>query len=110
MAGSAGRPWRGNWPVGQSQPRGPARAAISCWSPIGAGCMDLSSFFKELKGQFAQWYNRRHERYGVLWAERFKSVLLEGGQAVAAVGAYIELNPVRAGLCAYLGLSFNRSS
>jgi len=61
---------------------------------------DLSSFFKELKGQFAQWYNRRHERYGVLWAERFKSVLLEGGQAVAAVGAYIELNPVRAGLCA----------
>ena len=61
---------------------------------------DLSSFFKELKGRFAQWYNRRHERYGVLWAERFKSVLLEGGQAVAAVGAYIELNPVRAGLCA----------
>ena len=61
---------------------------------------DLSSFFKELKGQFAQWYNRRHERYGVLWAERFKSVLLEGGQAVGAVGAYIELNPVRAGLCA----------
>ena len=61
---------------------------------------DLSSFFKELKGRFAQWYNRRHERYGVLWAERFKSVLLEGGQAVAAVAAYIELNPVRAGLCA----------
>ena len=61
---------------------------------------DLSVFFKELKGRFAQWYNRRHERYGVLWAERFKSVLLEGGQAVAAVGAYIELNPVRAGLCA----------
>ena len=61
---------------------------------------DLSSFFKELKGGFAQWYNRRHERYGVLWAERFKSVLLEGGQAVAAVAAYIELNPVRAGLCA----------
>jgi hypothetical protein len=41
-----------------------------------------------------------HDRYGVLWAERFKSVLLEGGEAVAAVAAYIELNPVRAGLCA----------
>jgi hypothetical protein len=36
----------------------------------------------------------------VLWAERFKSVLLEGGEALAAVAAYIELNPVRAGLCA----------
>jgi len=61
---------------------------------------DISVFIKELKGQFAQWYNQRHGRYGVLWAERFKSVLLEGGEAVAAVAAYIELNPVRAGLCA----------
>jgi putative transposase len=61
---------------------------------------DLSIFIKELKGGFAQWYNRRHGRYGVLWADRFKSVLLEGGEALAAVAAYIELNPVRAGLCA----------
>jgi putative transposase len=37
--------------------------------------------------------------YGALWAERFKSVLLEGGEALAAVAAYIDLNPVRAGLC-----------
>ena len=36
---------------------------------------DLSVFIKELKGRFAQWYNQRHDRYGVLWAERFKSVL-----------------------------------
>jgi len=60
---------------------------------------DISVFIKELKGRFAQWYNQRHDRYGVLWAERFKSVLLEGGEALAAVAAYIELNPVRAGLC-----------
>jgi putative transposase len=60
---------------------------------------DLSIFIKELKGCFAQWYNRKHNRYGALWAERFKSVLLEGGQALAAVVAYVSLNPVRAGLC-----------
>jgi hypothetical protein len=60
---------------------------------------DISIFNKELKGGFAQGYNRRHQRYGVLWAERFKSVLLEGGRAVKAISAYIELNPVRAGLC-----------
>ena len=54
---------------------------------------------KELKGRFAQWYNRRHHRYGVLWAERFKSVLIEEGQALSAVAAYIDLNPLRAGLC-----------
>ncbi len=60
---------------------------------------DFSIFLKELKGGFAQWYNRQHQRYGALWAERFKSVLLEGGQALATVVAYVGLNPVRAGLC-----------
>jgi putative transposase len=60
---------------------------------------DISIFNKELKGGYAQSYNRRHRRYGVLWADRFKSVLLEGGRAVRAISAYIELNPVRAGLC-----------
>src|SRR5580693_6078344 len=60
---------------------------------------DISIFIKELKGRFAQWYNRRFRRYGALWAERFKSLLLEGGQAVATVAAYIDLNPVRAALC-----------
>jgi putative transposase len=60
---------------------------------------DVSVFIKELKGRFAQWYNRRKGRYGALWAERFKSVLLEDGQAVAAVAAYIDLNAVRAALC-----------
>jgi putative transposase len=60
---------------------------------------DLSVFIKELKGGFAQGYNQRHERSGVLWSERFKSVLVQEGEALAAVAAYIELNPVRAGLC-----------
>lgn len=60
---------------------------------------DVSIYIKELKGRFAQWYNRRHRRYGVLWAERFKSVLIEEGQALSAVAAYIDLNPLRAGLC-----------
>lgn len=60
---------------------------------------DISTFNKELKGGYAQSYNRRHRRYGPVWSERFKSVLLEGGRAVAAIAAYIDLNPVRAGLC-----------
>lgn len=60
---------------------------------------DVSVYMKELKGRFAQWYNRKHNRYGVFWAERFKSVLLEGdGEVLLKVAAYIDLNPVRAGL------------
>ena len=45
------------------------------------------------------WYNRNHQRYGTLWAERFKSVLVEGKSGVMrTMAAYIDLNPVRAGL------------
>ena len=60
---------------------------------------DISLFMKELKQRFSIWYNRTHHRYGTLWAERFKSVLMEDSAAcLRAVAAYIDLNPVRAGL------------
>ena len=29
------------------------------------------------KQRFSRWYNRRQERFGTLWAGRFKSVLVE---------------------------------
>lgn len=61
---------------------------------------DLSMFMKDLKQRFTQWFNRRHSRRGTLWEERFRSVLLEGSNHVLmTTGAYIDLNPVRAGLC-----------
>lgn len=60
---------------------------------------DVSAFMKELKQRFSRWYNRLHDRYGTLWAERFKSVLIEDEPSVVAtVATYIDLNPVRAGL------------
>lgn len=65
---------------------------ISKWS-------DLSEFMKEIKLSFTRWYNPRHARRGFLWGGRFKSVLLEKGQALLNCMAYVDLNPVRAGLC-----------
>jgi REP element-mobilizing transposase RayT len=60
---------------------------------------DVSVFMKEFKQQFSRWYNHQHERFGTLWAERFKCVLVEEQPAaMEAVSAYIDLNPVRAGL------------
>ena len=60
---------------------------------------DVSVFMKELKQRFSLWYNRHHDRYGTLWAERFKSVIVEDQpSSLEAVAAYIDLNPVRAGL------------
>jgi hypothetical protein len=60
---------------------------------------DISVFVKELKQRFSKWYNKRTERFGTLWAERFKSVLVEDQPgSLRGVAAYIDLNPVRAGL------------
>jgi putative transposase len=60
---------------------------------------DVSVFMKTVKQRFSIWYNKTHGRYGTLWASRFKSVLVEGDTAaLITVAAYIDLNPVRAGL------------
>jgi hypothetical protein len=60
---------------------------------------NLSAFMKELKERFTKWYNRRNDRTGTLWEERFKSVLVENSDhVISTMAAYIELNPVRAGL------------
>ena len=60
---------------------------------------DVSEFMKAVKQRFSVWYNRSHQRYGTLWADRFKSVLVEGsGNPLQTMAAYIDLNPVRAGL------------
>ena len=60
---------------------------------------DLSEFMKMLLQRFSSWFNRRHERSGRLWEQRFKSVLVENGTAARTMAAYIDLNPVRAGIC-----------
>ena len=60
---------------------------------------DVSQFMKLLKQRFSVWFNRTHNRYGTLWAERFKSVLVEPKDKVLeTMAAYIDLNSVRAGL------------
>jgi len=59
---------------------------------------DLSEFMKGLKQRFTQWYNGTHGRRGTLWEGRFKSVLVQNGYAARVMAAYIDLNPVRAGM------------
>jgi putative transposase len=60
---------------------------------------DLSPFMKLVKQRFSIWFNHTHRRFGTLWAERFKSVLLEPtGRVLTTVAAYIDLNSVRAGM------------
>jgi hypothetical protein len=58
---------------------------------------DLAAFVRELKQRFGIWYNHRHDNRGTLWAERFRSTIVEASaEALSTVAAYIDLNPVRA--------------
>ena len=58
----------------------------------------LSNYMKEIKQAFSWYYNKRHDRRGTLWGERFKSVIVENGETLINCLAYIDLNPIRAGL------------
>ncbi len=58
---------------------------------------DVSEFAKTLKQRYSISYNRRHDRKGTLWEERFRSILAEDVPVVLReIAAYIDLNPVRA--------------
>ncbi len=59
---------------------------------------NLSEFMKTLLQRFTRWFNRTHGRSGTLWEERYKSVIVESGVAARTMAAYIDLNPVRAGM------------
>jgi REP element-mobilizing transposase RayT len=59
---------------------------------------DLSEFMKTLLQRFTRWHNKRTKRRGNLWEETFKSVIVEDGWAARTIAAYIDLNPVRAGM------------
>lgn len=61
---------------------------------------DLGRFMKMVKQRFSCWYNRRQPggRVGTLWESRYRSTLVESGEALQAMSFYIDLNPVRAGI------------
>jgi len=58
----------------------------------------LSEYVKEIKQGFSRFYNNRHHRKGFFWSERFKSLIVEDGETLINCLAYIDLNPIRAGM------------
>jgi len=53
---------------------------------------------REIKVGFARYYNKRHNRRGYFWGDRFKSVIVDKGETLINCLAYIDLNPLRAGI------------
>lgn len=49
---------------------------------------------------YVRYFNDRHGRSGTLWEGRYRSTLIETDRYLLACMAYIDLNPVRAGMVA----------
>ena len=49
---------------------------------------------------YVRYFNNRHGRSGTLWEGRYRSTLIETDRYLLACMAYIDLNPVRAGMVA----------
>ena len=62
----------------------------------------MAVLLRRVHGRYAQYYNVRYERTGHLWQNRFFACLLGPGHLWAAL-AYVEQNPLRAGMVAAPG-------
>ena len=65
------------------------------------GIRSLEAFSRGMqwvKWQYTRAYNLKYKRWGPLWRERFKSMLIEDEKYLYVCGCYIEQNPVKAGI------------
>ena len=76
------------------------QAAIEEWRQRQLKRMySLSEFIGCVKQRFTRWHNAKTGRRGTIWEERFGSVVVEEEErALRTMAAYIDLNPVRAGM------------
>ena len=61
----------------------------------------ISQFMQVVAGEFAQSYNRRKERSGAYWGDRFHSTIIEPGGHLQECMVYIALNMVRSGVVSH---------
>ena len=59
---------------------------------------DISTIIKRISASYVFWYNKKHERCGHLFQERFKSEPVETESYLLTVLRYIHRNPIEAGL------------
>jgi putative transposase len=65
---------------------------------LRTGTVPISTVMRRLLTGYAQQFNRRHKRCGVLFQNRYKSFLCEEEPYLLELVRYIHLNPMRAGL------------
>jgi REP-associated tyrosine transposase len=67
---------------------------------IQVGELPLSRAMQNLSFRFTRWINWRTKRTGHLFQGRYKAILVEEGEYLLQLVAYLHLNPVRAGMVA----------
>lgn len=60
----------------------------------------LPRWMQAIGRRYVRYFNDRHGRSGTLWEGRYKSTLIQTDRYLLACMAYIDLNPVRAGMVA----------
>jgi len=55
-------------------------------------------YVKDIKQGFTFYYNKKYCRQGFFWGGRFKSLIVEDGPTLVNLLAYVDLNPIRAGI------------
>ena len=78
--------------------RGDSTAAEAELDRIRARMHDLSQFVKTFKEEFGRLFRKRNPFPGTIWEGRFKSTLVGEVEYLRRCVAYVESNPVRAGL------------
>jgi putative transposase len=59
---------------------------------------ELSHAMQRLNGRYAHWFNEIHDRTGHVFQNRFDARVIDGEEHYEAALAYVDSNPVRAGL------------
>jgi putative transposase len=59
---------------------------------------NLSEAIRRLNGEYAQYWNRRHDRVGHVFQGRFKDQIVQREGYLLALSRYVVMNPVRARL------------
>ena len=78
--------------------KGDSLAADGEIARLRARMNDLSQFVKTFKEEFGRRFRKLHPYEGTIWEGRFKSTLIGEAEYLRYCSAYVELNPVRAGL------------
>ena len=58
----------------------------------------ISNVVKRISGSYVFWYNKKYERCGHLFQERYKSEAVESDEYLLTVLRYIHQNPIKAGM------------